>query len=161
MRDTLAAFAAHCDRYTVDRRPTMYVRFIDVWGDPQGEIGVPEPEDLHHTAFALLSPWVMVPTIGQAHLVLDRLECLEVTTVTANARGFFDPSWQVDYRMADDGTLEFGEAVDAPVIHEVGTAIIAAKVARMEQKFWQWGYTFDDVVPVVAGLLEQGGIVPE
>lgn len=155
MRDTLQAFAEHCDRYTLDRRPTMFVRFIDIWNDPKGEIGVPEPEDLYNTAFALLTPWVMVPTLGQAHLVLDQLTHLEVTTVTANFRGYFDPSYQVAYHMADDGTLEFGEATDAACLPEVGTAVVAAKKARMEQRFWQWGYEFEDTVPVVDGMLNQ------
>jgi hypothetical protein len=161
MRDTLQAFSDHCNRAGLLKRPTIYVRFTDIWGDATGEIGVPDPEDLHHTTFALLSPWVMVPTLSEAHLVIDRLECLEVTKVKATQRGYFEPSWQVDYQMDDRGNLVFGESVDAPIIPEVGTAITAAKKARMEQRFWQWHYTFEDVVPVVAGLLEQGGIIPE
>ena len=163
MRDTsiLQAYADHCDRQDVTARPKMFVRFLDIWGDPKGEIGIAEPEDLYHTAFALLCPWAMIPTLGEAQLVLVVGRHLEVTKLKASSRGYFEPSWEVPFSMDDRGQLHFGEPMDAVAIPEVGRAVMSVKKARMEQRFWQWAYTFDDVVPVVAGLLEQGGIVPE
>ena len=157
MNDTLRAFAAHCDRMPLTKRPTVWCQFIDIWGDPRGELGVPDPEpaEVTHTAFALLAPWVIVPTIGEVWLVVDCLEFLNVVHLHVNVRGMFDPHWTVDYLMDDAGTLVFGEWEATPTPAFIGHAVQAAKRARMAQTMWEHEHTIATVMPVVEGLLNR------
>lgn len=164
MRDTLAAFAAYCQRNPLDRRPTVYVRYIDMWNEPRGEIGVPDPQDISHTAFALLTPWAMVPTMAEAWLVVDTVKTLEVTRlfVALKGRGIFEPHWSVPYSMSDDGRLSFGEPAPSIIPAEIGHGLQAAKKARNEQTFWEFEHSIETVMPVVIGLLEgPESILPE
>lgn len=155
MRTTLDAFAAHCSRASLTRRPTVWAQFVDVWNTPQGEIGIPDPPQLSQACFAVLSPWVMIPTIGQVWLVYDAIESLEVTHLHVNARGMFDPHWSVEYGMDDEGGLVFGWETPGPAPDGMDSAIVAAKRARMAGNFWQFDYSIENVLPVIQGLLNQ------
>ena len=155
MKTALAAFATHCQRAPLDRRPTVWVQFRDIWKTPKGEIGIPDPVDISHTCFALLSPWAMIPTLGQAWLIVDRLDYLSVTNLKVNMRGMFEPHWSVPYKMADDGSLSFGKPALAVVAPEIGHAVIAAKRARRLQTFWDMDHQLETVLPIVEGLLNQ------
>ena len=151
----LNAFAAHCQREPLDRRPGIWVEFIDIWNEPRGEIGIPDPDDIMHTCFALLSPWALIPTIGQAWLIVDMVEDLQVTNLKANYRGYFNPHWSVPYKMSDDGSLSFGEPVSDVVPPPIGVAVQHAKVARMRQTLWEWDHSIETMLPVVEGLLNR------
>lgn len=153
--DVLDAFARHCDRHLIDRRPTIWAHFTDIWGDPQGEIGIPNVTDanLTHSVFALLAPWALIPTMSSAWLVVDRLENLSVVNLKVNGRGIFNPSWTVDYSMDDYGHLEFGEPVDGHPLPAVGPALDGLKRVRNAQTLWKAEHTFNSVLPVVQELL--------
>lgn len=155
---TLEAFAAHCDRGTVKDRPTVFCQYVDIHGVPQGEIGLADIHDpeLHLAVFAALCPWAMIPTIGSARLVVDRLSLgMVVTDVKANFQGLFNPSWMVPYSMGDDGRLSFGEPVAEPVPDEVGWGCQAAMRERMDRRFWEQNHSLGSILPVVEALLNQ------
>lgn len=154
--ETLTAFAAYCHRNDVTRRPTLFVQYVDIWGTPRGEIGLPDPTNITNATFALLAPWVMIPTVGEAWLVVDMVDALSVTGLKVNYRGIFNPHWRLDYSVSDTGRLSFGEPVLSPVPDEIGSGIQAAKKERMGQRYWQFGHTIDSVIPVVEELLNNG-----
>lgn len=154
MRGPLQAFADYCQRNPIDRRPTVYARYVDIWQTPLGEMGVPDPTDINRVCFAVLSPWAMIPTLGQAWLIVDVVEALEVTGLQVNIRGIFNPHWSVPYSLSDRGTLRFGQPEVAEIPTEIGTAVAAATSARMNQAMWEQSYTLESVIPVVIGMLE-------
>jgi hypothetical protein len=154
MRDTLQAFADYCDRNTLDRRPTVYSRFVDIYGDPRGEIGLPDPDDVNSSVFALLCPWAMIPTIGDAWLIVDQVDALSVSHLFVNFRGMFNSHWSVPYFMDDFGTLSFGEAVSASVDSEIGNALVAVKSERRNKRYWNMGHTIESLVPIVDELIQ-------
>lgn len=151
----LQAFAEYCGRNPIDRRPTVYARYVDIWQTPLGEMGVPDPTDLARACFAVLSPWAMIPTLGQAWLVVDVVGELEVTGLQVNVRGIFNPHWSVPYSLSDRGTLSFGEPESAEIPTEIGTAVSAAKAARTNQAMWEQSYTLESVVPIVTRMLDK------
>lgn len=151
----LEAFAAYCQRHPINRRPTVYTQYIDIWKTPLGEMGVPDPTDIAQTCFAVLSPWAMIPTLGQAWLIVDTVDALEVTGLRVNVRGIFNPHWKVPYSLSDRGTLRFGEPESAEMPPEISSAVFAAKAARLNQTQWEESYTLESVIPVVIGMLER------
>lgn len=151
----LRAFAGYCQRNPINRRPTVYVQYVDIWKQPLGEMGVPDPTDIAHACFAVLSPWAMIPTLGQAWLIVDAVDALEVTGLRVNVRGIFNPHWSVPYSMSDRGTLSFGEPETAVMPCEISSAVLAAKAARLNQAMWDQSYTLESVIPVVIGMLER------
>lgn len=152
--EVLRAFADYCQRNPVDSRPTVYARYVDIWQTPLGEMGVPDPTDIARTCFAVLSPWAMIPTLGQAWLIVDAIDALEVTGLQVNVRGIFNPHWSVPYSLSDRGTLRFGEPEPAEMPTEIGSAVSAAKAARANQAMWEQSYTLESVVPVVIRMLD-------
>lgn len=154
--ETLAAFSDHCERVGLARRPTLFVQFVDIWSEPCGEIGLPDPTNITNSTFALLCPWAMVPTVGEAWLVVDQVDALSVTGLKVNYRGIFNPHWTVTYSVSDSGVLSFDEPIRSPVPDEIGAGIQAAKKERMGQRYWQFGHTIETVIPVVEELLENG-----
>lgn len=151
----LQAFAAYVQRNPIDRRPTIYVQYVDIWGTPLGEMGVPDPSDIAQTCFAVLSPWAMIPTLGQAWLIVDAVDALEVTGLRVNARGIFNPHWSVRYSMSDIGALSFAEPVLSDMPPEITVTVVAAKQARTSQAMWDQSYTLESAIPVVIGMLNR------
>jgi hypothetical protein len=151
----LDAFSAYCDRHLLTNRPTVWVQYTDIWQEPRGELGHSDTtaEDLRLACFALLAPWAMIPTIGEAWLIVDWLEDLKVTRLRATAAGIFDPHWSVAYWMDDEGRLAFGDWEPETPMPAIAQAIAAAKDARFKQTFWEFDHTIESMVPVVQGLL--------
>lgn len=158
----LEAFGEHCDRYPLDRRPTYWAQYVDVWNEPKGELGIPDPvtvDDPKHKSdsavFALLTPWLAIPTMAEAWVVVDRLECLWVVCVKATNHGYFSPVWEIPYRMEDDGSLTPSEPAPISMPDRIGAAVAAAMKARMERKLWDGDYDIDTIWPVVEGMLNR------
>lgn len=158
----LEAFAEHCDRHPLDRRPTYWAQYVDMWGDAKGEMGVSNPTSVddperspHNTVFALLCPWLAIPTMAQAWVVVDDLDCLWVIGVRATNHGYFWPVWEVAYRMEDDGSLTPGEPRPIPMPTKIGPGVAAAVKARSQQQLWEGDYDIDALIPVVEGLLNE------
>lgn len=155
----LGDFATYCDRVGLQNRPTVWVQYVDIWGTPRGEMGVSDVSvnDLPHSCFALLAPWVSVPTIGTASLVVDWLYDLRVVEVKVTLRGIFNPSWAVPYSVSDTGEMTFGEPRPSPMLQAVSPAVAAAKKARTAQTMWADDYTVDSIIPMVRNLLNKEG----
>ena len=158
----LEAFADHCDRSPLDRRPTYWAQYVDVWGEPKGELGVSNPptvddpkRDSNGTVFAVLTPWLAIPTMATAWLVVDNVDQFYVVRVWANSTGFFTPVWSVVYRFEDDGHITPAFPEPIPMPGSIGSGIAAALKARKEQKLWEGDYDITTVVPVVEGLLNE------
>jgi hypothetical protein len=160
MREALDAFAAYVDRQTVATRPTVYTRFVDVWDEPRGEIGVHDPADLRSACFALMCPWAMIPTMGGVWLIVDMggvdgSATLRVSNVKTTLRGMFDPHWVVEYSLDDDGRLTFDEPVSCLPPPVIGFAVAAVKGARLRRVMWESDHNLDTVLPVVETLLHR------
>lgn len=150
----LAAFADHCNRHTIARRPNIWVRFVDVWGEPKGEIGLPDATDETNAAFSLMIPWAMVPTLAEAWLVVDHLDYLQVMCLKVSTRGMFNPTWKVPYKMADDGCMSFGEPIRDAVPGHLAAAVQGVKRARRVQAFWESEHSIESLMPIVEALLD-------
>ena len=67
MRDALTAYAAARARTT--GLQTVWAYHIDLWGDARGEIGSADHADAARATFAVMAPFVLVPTIAKSYLV--------------------------------------------------------------------------------------------
>lgn len=158
----LEAFTDHCDRAPLDRRPSYFAQYVDVWGDARGELGVANPTEVDaphrkpdKTVFALLTPWLAIPTIADAWVVVDTVDQFWVVRVRATTAGYFSPVWSVAYRFEDDGAITPTFPEPIPMPDTIGPGIAAAIKSRSDQTLWEGDYDLNTLVPVVEGLLNE------
>lgn len=152
---TLEAFAGAIDRAGLESRPVVWVQFIDIWGVPRGELGYPDTDDLADVVFALLTPWAVIPTIGEAWLIVDRLDWLEVVHLTADLDGVHTTSWRMNYHVADDGVIGFLDYYERDPHPAVTNALTGTRDARFKQTFWSEGHTIETILPAVDAMLHR------
>jgi hypothetical protein len=156
----LDAFAAHIARHDVDHRPHVWAAHFDIWGDPQGEIGVPgiTIAEERMAAFAVMVPFIMVPTIGTSWLVADcsdyEIRHVTVVKVSASGRGLDVASWRVPFSVTDQGTLVFSEPFGGRGVPDrIRDAVIEALRGRNERTCWHENFDYERALEVAREML--------
>ena len=156
----LATFASHIARHDVGHRPRIWATHFDIWGDPQGEIGIPGISVAEETvaAFAVLVPFILVPTIGTSWLVADcseyELRHLTVVRLDASGRGLDVASWRVPFSVTEGGMLVFGESFAGGVPDRIKDAVVDALRGRNERTYWHDNFDYEGALEVAMGMLE-------
>ena len=160
----LEAYADHVDRNPLDSHPTVWAIHHDIWGKPLGEMGIPaDMAPMLWSVFAALAPFVLLPTVGRADLVIDcgelapRLSHVEIR-VESGRVGYVTPR-SVSYEISDTGQWRFTTATpdEVGVPKPAREAVALALNARSQQVGWSETVTYDQALETAARMLVSGG----
>jgi hypothetical protein len=159
----LDTYVQHVDRSTITGHPVVWATHHDIWGEPLGEIGIPaDMAPLIWSVFAALAPFVLLPTVGRADLIVD---CGELTPRLSHVEVRIDwysasvTSRSVAYEITDEGLWRFTDAVpdEVGVPKPAREAVALALQARSQQVGWSDSVTYGQALESAARMLVSGG----
>lgn len=124
--------------------PTMLA--IHTVGDGHGALGAKAPLSMANTAFALLMPWVLVPTITEATLFLTNLTVrrVHICRLSESIDGIACIWSRADWGVGDDGKVRVSKPVPAGPPNAAAALVAeSALAARREGSHWSEGFTWD------------------
>lgn len=155
----LTVYAQACHRATVENRPLIWAYHEDVWNEPRGEVGIPHKDDMTAGVFVALVPFVVVPEIATAVLIVDVSTLVDrqlaVRSIKATPAGLVHTLWTIPFGIGDGGRIWFGVPV-TPNGHpwEIEATIGQVVAGRNQRLGWEDGFTFTEAVELSQDLLE-------
>ena len=150
----IAAYLRTVQNNPVDRHSVVWAYHYDMWGDARGELGVPDFTD--RSVLGVLIPYVIIPSMGSAVLVVDRSlpGQLDIVRLSAFNRMTGVDSWRCDYEVEDSGRWIVRPAKRHPMTPDIASSVEAARLARKRQLEWDEEWDFDSSLQVVKDYLE-------
>lgn len=150
----LAAWLTHIQNQPVDKHPTVWAQHYDVWLEPVGDLGARSVDD--ETVIGVLTPFVVVPTVGVAALVVDRAEQRRIDTVVLSA---FTNTPHVSarrfpYTVSDWGLVSVGPGWPLALASDLATPVQVVRQGRMLRVGWEDEWTYDASLAAVADWLD-------
>jgi hypothetical protein len=120
-----------------------------------GALGVHKPVELG--AFAVLTPWIVVPTITEATLFVTDFEdrVVDICTLSETVDGVFHGWSRADWGVEDDGTVTAGIPIPGLSPSDAITyAVVSALAARKDGEFWSDNINFDTAAAISKNLMD-------